>query len=220
MKKTDKSPAKKDFKAQPRFSRSDKLALIKEIHHMLNKFDYVSVNIFKESTERVAAAFLRGRGLPVDPYDELLSLLIQFARRSKSPEAEWFSVWVKKVHQADLEQLSSRERESHLIDIAKLNFKKLTIEIDGFGYASASDFGPEVYLGSLAGFYHIFSDSDSLRSLALDLINAATEIESSRTVFETKAVPEDYAETVLADWSDQIVANAWLYPDREHDDPK
>ena len=62
MKKTDKSPAKKDSKAQPGFSRSDKLALIKEIHHMMNNFDYVSVNIFKESTERVAAAFLRGRG--------------------------------------------------------------------------------------------------------------------------------------------------------------
>ena len=220
MKKTDKSPAKKDSKAQPGFSRSDKLALIKEIHHMMNKFDYVSVNIFKESTERVAAAFLRGRGLPVDPYDELLSLLIQFARRSKSPEAAWFSGWVKKVHQADSEQLSSRERESHLIDVAKRIFKKLTIEIDGFGYASASDFGPEVYLGSLAGFYHIFSDSDSLRSFALGLIDAATEIESSRTVIETKSVPEDYAETVLADWSDQIVANAWLYPDREHDGPK
>ena len=220
MKKTDKSPAKKDSKAQPGFRRSDKLALIKEIHHMMNKFDYISVNIFRESTERVAAAFLRGRGLPVDPYDELLSLLIQFARRSKSPEAVWFSGWVKKVYQADSEQLSSRERESHLIDVAKRIFKKLTIEIDGFGYASASDFGPEVYLGSLAGFYHIFSDSDSLRSFALGLIDAATEIESSRTVIETKSVPEDYAETVLADWSDQIAANAWLYPDREHDGPK
>jgi hypothetical protein len=220
MKKTDKSPAKKDSKAQPGFSRSDKLALIKEIHHMMNKFDYISVNIFRESTERVAAAFLRGRGLPVDPYDELLSLLIQFARRSKSPEAVWFSGWVKKVYQADSEQLSSRERESHLIDVAKRIFKKLTVEIDGFGYASASDFGPEVYLGSLAGFYHIFSDSDSLRSFALGLIDAATEIESSRTVIETKSVPEDYAETVLADWSDQIAANAWLYPDREHDGPK
>ena len=220
MKKTDKSQAKKDSKSQARFSRSDKLALIKEIHHMMNNFDYVSVNVFKESAERVSAAFLRGRCLPVEPYHELLSQLIQFARRSKSPEAEWFSTWVKKVHQADSEQLSSRERESHLIDVAKRIFKKLTVEIDGFGYASASDFGPEVYLGSLAGFYHIFSDSDSLRSFALGLMDAATEIESSRTVIETKAVPEGYAQTVLADWSDQIVANAWLYPDKEHDDPK
>ena len=220
MKKTDKSPAKKDSKSQPGFSRSDKLALIKEIHHMLNSFDYVSVNIFKESTERVAAAFLRGRCLPVDPFDELLSQLIQFARRSKSPEAVWFSSWVKKVYQADTEQLSSRERGGHLIDVAKRIFKKLTIEIDGFGFASASGSGPEVYLGSLAGFYHIFPNSDSLRSFALGLIDAANEIESSRTVIETKALPEDYAETVLADWSDQIVANAWLYPDREHDESK
>ena len=220
MKKTDKSPAKKDSKAQPGFSRSDKLALIKEIHHMINSFDYVSVNIFKESTERVAAAFLLGRCLPVDPFDELLSQLIQFARRSKSPEAEWFSCWVKKVHKADSEQLSARQRGNHLEDVAKRTFKKLTIEIDGFGYASASDFGSEVYLGSLAGFYHIFSDSDSLRSFALGLMDAATEIESSRTVIETKAVPEGYAQTVLADWSDQIVADARLYPDKEHDDPK
>ena len=47
MKKTDKSQAKKDSKSQARFSRSDKLALIKEIHHMMNNFDYVSVNVFK-----------------------------------------------------------------------------------------------------------------------------------------------------------------------------
>jgi hypothetical protein len=220
MKKTDKSQAKKDSKSQARFSRSDKLALIKEIHHMMNNFDYVSVNVFKESAERVSAAFLRGRCLPVEPYHELLSQLIQFARRSKSPEAEWFSTWVKKVHKADSEQLLSRQRGNHLEDVAKRTFKKLTIEIDGFGYVSASDFGSEVYLGSLAGFYHVFSDSDSLRSFALGLMGAATEIESSRTVIETKAVPEGYAQTVLADWSDQIVANAWLYPDKEHDDPK
>ena len=187
---------------------------------MMSNFDYVSVNMFKESAERVSAAFLRGRCLPVDPYDELLSQLIQFARRSKSPEAEWFSSWVKKVHKADSEQLSSRQRGNHLEDVAKRTFKKLTIEIDGFGYVSAADFGSEVYLGSLAGFYHIFSDSDSLRSFALGLMDAATEIESSRTVIETKAVPEGYAQTVLADWSDQIVADAWLYPDKEHDDPK
>ena len=220
MKKTDKSPAKKDSKSQPGFSRSDKLALIKEINHMMNNFDYVSVNIFKESTERVAAAFLLGRCLPVDPFDELLSQLIQFARRSKSPEAVWFSSWVKKVHQADAEQLLSRELGGHLIDVAKQVFKKLTIEIDGFGFASASDFGSEVYLGSLARFYHIFPDSDSLRSFALGLIDAANEIESSRTVIETKSLPDDYAETALANWSDQIVANAWLYPDREDDDRK
>ena len=220
MKETDKSSAKKDSKAQPRFSRSDKLALIKEIHHLMHNVDYVSVNIFKESTERLAAAFLRGRGLPADPFGELLSQLIQFARRSKSPEAAWFSGWVKKVHQADSERLLSRERGGHLEDSAKRIFKKLTIEIDGFGYASATDFGPEVYLGSLAGFYHIFSDSDSLRSFALGLMDAASQIELSRTVIETKALPEDYAETVLADWSDQIVANAWLYPDREHDESK
>ena len=61
MKKTDKSSAKKDSNAQPGFSRSDKLALIKEIHHMMSNFDYVSVNMFKESAERVSAAFLRGR---------------------------------------------------------------------------------------------------------------------------------------------------------------
>ena len=187
---------------------------------MMNKFDYISVNIFRESTERVAAAFLRGRGLPADPFGELLSQLIQFARRSKSPEAAWFSGWVKKVHQADSERLLSRERGGHLEDLAKRIFKKLTIEIDGFGYASAADFGPEIYLGSLAGFYHIFSDSDSLRSFALGLMDAASQIELSRTVIETKALPEDYAETVLADWSDQIAANAWLYPDREHDGPK
>ena len=220
MKKTDKSQAQKDSKSQARVSRSDKLALIKEIHHMMNNFDYVSVNIFKESTERVAAAFLRGRCLPVDPFDELLSQLIQFARRSKSPEAVWFSSWVKKVHLADSEQLSSRERGGLRIDIATQIFKKLTTEIDGFGFVSASDLGPEVYLGSLAGFYHIFSDSDSLRSFALGLMDAASQIELSRTVIETKALPEDYAETVLADWSDQIVANAWLYPDREHDESK
>lgn len=214
MKKTDKSPAKKDSKAQPGFSRSDKLALIKEIHHMMNNLDYVSVNIFKESTERVAAAFLRGRCLPVDPFDELLSQLIQFARRSKSPEAVWFSSRVKKVHLADSEQLLSRERGGLRIDIATQIFKKLTTEIDGFGFVSASDSGPEVYLGSLAGFYHIFPNSDSLRSFALGLIDAANEIESSRMVIETKALPEDYAETALADWSDQIVADAWLYPDR------
>ena len=220
MKKTDKPQAKKESKTKARFSRSDKLALIKEIHHLMNNFDYVSVNIFKESTERVAAAFLLGRCLPVDPFDELLSQLIQFARRSKSSEAEWFSSWVKKVHQADPEQLLSSQRGNHLEDAAKRTFKKLTIEIDGFGYASASDFGSEVYLGSLAGFYHIFADSDSLRSFALGLMDAATEIESSRTVIETKAVPEGYAQTVLADWSDQIVADAWLYPDREHDESK
>ena len=220
MKKTDKSSAKEDSKDQPRFSRSDKLALIKEIHHMMHNVDYVSVNIFKESTERLAAAFLRGRGLPADTFGELLSQLIQFARRSKSPEAAWFSGWVKKVHQADSERLLSRERGGHLEDSAKRIFKKLTIEIDGFGYVSASDFGAEVYLGSLAGFYHIFSDSDSLRVFALGLIDAATEIESSRKVIEDKALPEDYAETVLADWRDQIVADAWLYPNKEHNDTK
>lgn len=220
MKKTDKSPSKKDSKTNLGFSRTDKLALIKEIHGMLNKFDYVSVNIFKESTERICAAFLRGRGLPVDPFDELLGQLIQFARRSKSSEAAWFSGWVKKIHQSDSERLLTRERSGHLEDIAKRTFKKLMIEIDEFGYVSAADFGPEVYLGSLAGFYHVFSDSDSLRVFGLGLINAATEIESSRTVFEAKALPEDYAETVLADWSDQIVANAWLYPDKRFDDPK
>ena len=96
----------------------------------------------------------------------------------------------------------------------------MTTEIDGFGFVSASDSGPEVYLGSLAGFYHIFSDSDSLRSFALGLMDASSQIELSRTVIETKALPEDYAEMVLADWSDQIVANAWLYPDREHDESK
>ena len=220
MKKTDKSQAQEDSKSQARVSRSDKLALIKEIHHMMSNFDYVSVNMFKESAERVSAAFLRGRRLPVNPYHELLGQLIQFARRSKSPEAEWFANGVKKVHQADSEQLLSRQRGNHLEDVAKRTFKKLAIEIDGFGYASASDFGSEVYLGSLAGFYHIFADSDSLRSFALGLMDAATEIESSRTVIETKAVPEGYAQTVLADWSDQIVANAWLYPDKDHDDPK
>jgi hypothetical protein len=220
MKKTGNSQAKQEPKAKSGFSRSDKLGLIKEIHHMMSNFDYVSINIFKESAERVCAAFLRGRCLPVDPYHELLSQLIQFARRSKSPDAEWFSSWVKKVHQGDSEQLLSRQRGNHLEDVAKRTFKKLTIEIDGFGYASASDFGCEVYLGSLAGFYHIFSDSDSLRSFALGLMDAATEIESSRTVIETKSVPEDYAQTVLADWSDQIVADAWLYPDKGHDEQK
>ena len=218
MKKTDKSLAKKDSNIKPGFSRTEKSALIKEIHDMLCNFDYVSVNIFKESTERVAAAFLRGRGSPVDPFAELLSQLIQFARRSKSAEAAWFSAWVKKVHQADSERLLTRERGGHLEDLAKQIFKKLTIEIDGFGYVSASDLGPEVYLGSLAGFYHIFSDSDSLRSFALGLIDAATEIASSREVIEAKALPEDYAETVLADWRDQIVADAWLYPDKGEDE--
>ena len=53
MKKTDKSLAKKDSKSQARFSRSDKLALIKEIHHMMSNFDYVSVNIFKESIQNM-----------------------------------------------------------------------------------------------------------------------------------------------------------------------
>ena len=104
--------------------------------------------------------------------------------------------------------------------IRKKLIKKFTIEIDGFGYASASDFGSEVFLGSLAGFYHVFSDSDSLRSFALGLMDAATQIESSRIVIETTAVPEGYAETVLADWSDQIVADAWLYPGKENDDSK
>ena len=131
MKKTDKSLAKKDPNIKPGFSRTEKSALIKEIHDMLCNFDYVSVNIFKESTERVAAAFLRGRGLPVDPFGELLSQLIQFARRSKSAEAAWFSAWVKKVHQADSERLLTRERSGHLEDLAKQIFKKLTIEIDG-----------------------------------------------------------------------------------------
>ena len=83
-----------------------------------------------------------------------------------------------------------------------------------------ADFGAEVYLGSMAGFYHIFSDSDSLRVFGLRLIDAATEIESSRTVFEAKAIPDDYAEMALEDWSDQIVANAWLYPDKGHDEPR
>jgi len=220
MSKTDKSPAKKDSKIRPGINRSDKLGLIKDIHNMMGQFDYVSVNIFKESTERVASAFLRGRGLPVDPIDELLGQLIQFARRSTAPEAAWFAGWVKKVNQADAEQLSSRERGNYLVDQAKQIFKKLSIEINEFGYVSASNSGSEVYLGSLAGFYHIFSDSDSLRVFALGLIDAATEIESSRTVIETKALPEDYAETVLADWRDQIVADAWLYPDKGHDDTK
>ena len=220
MKKVDKSQAKNDSNAKGRFSRSDKLGLIKEIHHMMGKFDYVSVNTFKESAERVSAAFLRGRGLPVDSVNELLGQLIQFARRSKSSEAEWFKSWVNKVHQADPERLSSRQRGNHLEDMAKQTFKKLTIEIDGFGYASASDFGSEVFLGSLAGFYHVFSDSDSLRSFALALMDAATQIESSRVVIENTAVPEGYAETVLADWSDQIIADAWLYPGKENDDPK
>ena len=218
MNKTGKSTIKKDSKTRSGIGRSDKLGLIKDIHNMMGQFDYVSVNIFKESTERVAAAFLRGRGSPVDPFGELLSQLIQFARRSKSPEAAWFSGWVKKVHQADSERLLTRERSGHLEDLAKQIFKKLTIEIDGFGYVSASDLGPEVYLGSLAGFYHIFSDSDSLRSFALGLIDAATEIASSREVIEAKALPEDYAETVLADWRDQIVADAWLYPDKGEDE--
>ena len=218
MKKTDKSPTNKDSNVRTGFSRSDKLALIKDIHSMMDSFDYVSVKIFKESAERMASVYLRGRGLPVDPFGGLLGQLIQFSRRSKSPDAAWFSDWVAKVHQVDAERLSSRERKDELIDIAKTIYKKLTIEIDNFGYTSASGYGPEVYLGSLAGFYHIFPDSDSLRSFALSLINAATEIESSRTVIETMPLPDDYAEMALADWSEQIVANAWLYPYKEDND--
>ena len=220
MKKADKSQVKGDSIAKASFSRSDKLGLIKEIHQMMGKFDYVSVDTFRESTERVSAAFLRGRGLPVDPFDDLLGQLIRFARRSKAPESEWFSGWVQRVHQAQPERLTSRHQRNHLEDKAKQTFRKLTIEVDGFGFVSAADFGSEVFLGSLAGFYHIFSDSDSLRSFSLDLMDAASQVESSRTVIETTEVPEGYAETVLADWADQIVADAWLYPSKEHEDPK
>ena len=220
MKKADKSQANNESNGKVRFSRSDKLGLINEVHQMMGKLDYVSVSTFREATERVSAAFLRGRGLPVDPIDELLGQLIQFARRSKSSDAEWFLSWVNRVHQSYPERLSSRQRGNHLEDKAKQTFKKLTIEVDAFGYVSAADFGSEVFLGSLAGFYHIFSDSDALRSFSLALMDAATQIESSRTVIETTAVPEGYAETVLEDWADQIVADAWLYPGKEHDDPK
>ena len=220
MKKTEKSSLKNNAKSNPTFGRTDKLALIKEVHGMLSQFDYVSVKVFKESTERIVAAFLRGRGSPSDQFGKSLGQLIQFSRRSKSIEAKWFSGWVTKIHQLDPERLLIRERSGHLEDMAKSIFKKLMIEIDGFGYVSAADFGAEVYLGSMAGFYHIFSDSDSLRVFGLRLIDAATEIESSRTVFEAKAIPDDYAEMALEDWSDQIVANAWLYPDKRFDDPK
>lgn len=220
MSKTDRSTASKKSKPFSRIDRRDKLGLIKDIHNMMAQFDYVSVNIFKESTERIASAFLRGRGLTADPFDELLGMLIQFSRRSTSPEAAWFAGWVKKVHQSEAERLSSRKSRDHISDLARQRFKELSIEIDGFGYVSASDLGAELYLGSLAGFYHIFSDSDSLRGFALGLIDAATEVESSRKVINDKALPDDYAETALADWRDQIVADAWLNPDKEPDSTK
>ena len=214
MKKTDRSPDSKKSKDHSEFSRVDKLALIKEVRQTMDNFDYATVSAFREATELVAAAFWQGRRLPGHPFDEVLPQLIRFARRSKSADAVWFATWVKRVYVADSERLSSRQRERSSIDAAKETLKKLTVEIEDFGYASASDIGPECYLGSLAGFYHIFSDSGSLRAFALDLMNAATQIESSRIVIQPTLVPEGYAETVLADWSDQIVANAWLYPDR------
>ena len=89
--------------------------------------------------------------------------------------------------------------------------------MDNFYYASASDIGPECYLVSLAGFYYIFPDSGSLRAFALDLMYAACLIESSHMVIKPTVVPKGYVEMALEDWSDQIVANAWLYPDKKYD---
>ena len=215
MKKTDKSPDPKKPKDQSEFTRVDKLALIKEVRQTMDNFDYASVSAFREATELVVTAFWQGRRLPGHPFDDVLPQLIRFARRSKSPEAVWFAAWVKRVYSADSERLPSRQRGGSSIEVAKESFKKLTVEIENFGYASASDIGPECYLGSLAGFYHIFPDSGSLRAFALDIMDAACQIESSRMVIKPTVVPEGYAETALEDWSDQIVANAWLYPDKK-----
>ena len=48
-------------------------------------------------------------------------------------------------------------------------------------------------------------------------MDAACQIENSHLVIKPTVVPEGYAETALEDWSDQIVANAWLYPDKKDD---
>ena len=210
MRRAKSNLAGKAAKDPGSFTRPDKIALISEIQHMMEHLDYVSVAVFKEATSHVTAAFLRGRRIPTtDPaYDEIAPQLIRFARISKSSEGRWFNEWVKRVQNARPERVASRE--GILTQIVKHILPRITVELGDFGYASASEMGQEIQVTDLTGCFHVFEDEDQLRAFGLQVMEAASEIERSRSIVEPTGVEAGYEAIVVADWENAIIADAWL----------
>ena len=192
-------------------SRDDKLTLIKQTRLLMDSLDYVSLSVFANVTERLAEVFILSRGLK--PSESLLNNVIyhlmKYARRSTTEDGKWFAQWVDKV------TTSRIERKPHRVDIhdqiLKETFPKVALEVQDFGWLHTSERGSAIYMGSESGFFYVFENEHDLRRFALNLIEAASEIEHSRTVITSAAIPEGYEEIALEDISDQIVADGWLY---------
>jgi hypothetical protein len=191
-------------------SRADKIALIREVRQLLESLDYVSIGVFGEAIKQIVNSFVLGRNTVASgpTCDEALHQIIQFAKRSTTPEGQWLSRWIKKL------KTTTPEREPQQRVIPKLIqslFPRMAQEIPDFGWIHTSEEGPEIFVGSNSGFFHVYADEHQLRKFALQLIESANDIQASRELITPTRIPEDYEQTALEDISDQINADSWLY---------
>jgi len=201
------------------FSTADKLGLINEVHEMGSGLDYMNPTVFKRIVLSVSKAFLRGRTsylIDLEP-NVLARKLIQFARTTQrqSPGIIFFNSYARKVAKADIESTSSEDKLPQVI--ARAIFPRVSIEIDKWGFAMASDRSYDVAVSTLSGFLHVFESTEELRSTALSFLDAADQIDRARTITPTTLIPENYHEQALIDWESQRIADGYLYPPKDEE---
>jgi len=202
-------PEKKDGRV---LTRTDLIELLRAIKGLLDDMEYVTVPVFKSVTSGMISAFARGRGIPSSITDDIADRIRTFSSRSRSPEAVWFSDWMKKTDKARSEKKQRpRKNENDLLDLI---FPRLAIPMEDFGHCLVSENGSEIALVTLGGFFYVVGDVDHLEKLGLTVLEAAAEIRRSKTITTTQntSIPDDYSETATDDWQDQIDADAWLKP--------